>query len=145
MTHPARRVYPRSARVGMAARDFPQNPHALSSTNINLRYGCFDDHRDVMRWVTAWVVQEFHERIVAQLGGAARVREEFRGKKAVPQALNFLPVVTQCRNKGTCVITKLNIFDPLKFAEPDAQTQEFFRALNIAANHKAEHIVRRDK
>jgi len=36
MIHPARRVYPRSARVGMVARDFPQNPHALSSTNINL-------------------------------------------------------------------------------------------------------------
>ena len=36
MTHPARRVYPRSAHVGMVARDFPQNPHALSSTNINL-------------------------------------------------------------------------------------------------------------
>ena len=36
-------------------------------------YGCFDDHRDVMHGVTAWVVQEFHERIVAELGGAAQV------------------------------------------------------------------------
>jgi hypothetical protein len=102
----------------------------------------FESHEEPVTIATWWAEGLFGQPVVEEFGGQADVDAFFRGKKAVPQTLNFIPVITGCPDRCQRAYTKLNIFKKLTFGAVPPETEPLLQALNWAANHRAEHAVR---
>jgi hypothetical protein len=110
----------------------------------NLDYRWFESHDDPSKIATDWFTRAFDPAVIEAYGDRESLVAFLESNRTVPQTLNFLPVVTGCKVRGDRAFTKLNIFRLLEFVPIEQDTYDLLRALNVAANHQAEHAIRAD-
>jgi hypothetical protein len=118
--------------------------HRDTETGAVVDYHWFESHEEPVRIAGEWAMATFLGPVVGEFGGQAEVDAFFRGKMAVPQTLNFVPVITGCLDQGRRAYTNLNVFKKLALGTGPTlpETQELLESLSHAANHRAEHVVR---
>lgn len=107
-----------------------------------LDYRYFGSHKEPWDIATAWTERSFNQPVIDEFGCQKDVDELFKGQKAVPVTLNFVPVITGCMDHGNRAFTKLNIYKKLTFGAAPPETEEFLQALAKAGQIRAEELTR---
>jgi hypothetical protein len=106
-----------------------------------LDYRYFNSAEEPQEIATSWAKQSFYDPVIDEFGGQKDVDEVFKGKKAVPVTLNFVPVITGCMDHGHRTFAKLNIYKKLTFGTAPPETEAFLRALAKAGQLRAEKLT----